>query len=104
MGEQNASVLLMASTGMRVGALPDIILEHLRRWNIRYDKSGSGSEQYVYRITVYANSPNHKYQTFCTPRAAKIIYEYLEFRKSHGDKSKGILLPVIGCQKNPLYL
>ena len=41
-GRAKASVLLMASTGMRVGALPDIILKHLRRWNIRYDNSGSG--------------------------------------------------------------
>ena len=87
-GRAKASVLLMASTGMRVGALPDIILKHLRRWNIRYDNSGSGSEQYVYQITVYANSPNHKYQTFCTPEAAKIIDEYLEFRKRHGDNIK----------------
>ncbi len=80
-----ASVLLMASTGMRVGALPDIKLKHLRRWNINNDNSGSGLAQYVYQITVYANSPNHKYRTFCTPEAAKIIDEYLEFRKRHGD-------------------
>jgi len=83
-----ASVLLMASTGLRVGALPDIKLKHLRRWNISNDNSGSGSGPYVYQITVYANSPNHKYQTFCTPEAAKIIDEYLEFRKRHGDNIK----------------
>jgi integrase len=83
-----ASVLLMASTGMRVGALPDIKLKHLRRWNISNDNSGSGLAQYVYQITVYANSPNHKYKTFCTPESAKIIDEYLEFRKRHGDNIK----------------
>ena len=48
-----ASVLLMASTGMRVGALPDIKLKHLRRWNISNDNSGSGLAQYVYQITIY---------------------------------------------------
>ena len=83
-----ASVLLMASTGMRVGALPDIKLKHLRRWNISNDNSGSGLAQYVYQITVYANSPNHKYKTFCTSESAKIIDEYLEFRKRHGDNIK----------------
>ena len=87
-GRAKASVLLMASTERRVGALPDIILKHLMRWNISNDNSGSGSEQYVYQITVYANSPNHKYQTFCTPEAAKITDEYLEFRKRHGDNIK----------------
>ena len=83
-----ASVLLMASTGMRVGALPQIKLKHLRRWNVGNANSGSDSGQYVYQITVYANSPKHKYQTFCTPEAAKIIDEYLEFRKRHGDNIK----------------
>ena len=29
-----AAVLLMASTGMRVGALPDLKLKHLKIWNI----------------------------------------------------------------------
>ncbi len=60
----------------------------MRRWNISNDNSGSGSGQYVYQITVDANSPNHKYRTFCTPEAAKIIDEYLEFSKRHGDNIK----------------
>jgi len=90
----------MASTEMRVGAIPDIKLKYLRRWNISNDNSGSGSGQYVYQIRVYANSPNHKYQTFCTPEAAKIIHVYLEFRKRHVNISKGILLQVIGYQEN----
>ncbi len=77
-----ASTLLMASTGMRVGALPDIKLKHLKSWIV--DNQGN----HVYQITVYANSPKHKYTTFCTPEAAKAIDEYLEFRKRHGDNLK----------------
>jgi integrase len=75
-----AAVLLMASTGMRVGALPDLKLKHLKKWNIQ-----SASSYHVYRITVYANSPNDKYITFCTPEAAKAIDDYLELRKRYCD-------------------
>lgn len=77
-----ASVLLMAATGMRIGALPEIKLKHLKRWNI--DNQGN----YVYQIVVYANSPKSKYTTFCTPEAAKAIDEYLEFRNRHGENLK----------------
>jgi hypothetical protein len=58
------AVLLMASTGMGVGALQDIKLKHLKRINV--DNQGT----YVYRVTVYANFPKYKYTTFCTPECA----------------------------------
>jgi|tagenome__1003787_1003787.scaffolds.fasta_scaffold20983234_8 integrase len=76
------AVLLMASTGMRVGALPDIKLKHLKRVNV--DNQGT----YVYQITVYANSPKDKYTTFCTPECAKIIDNYFELRKRYGENIK----------------
>jgi integrase len=74
-------VLLMASTGMRVGALPHIRLKHLKRWNI------ANTKDYIYQITVYGNSPKSKYLTFCTPEAASAIDEYLNMRKRHGESS-----------------
>ncbi|MDR4491755.1 MAG: hypothetical protein R2685_12765 [Candidatus Nitrosocosmicus sp.] len=74
-------ILLMASTGMRVGALPLIKLKHLKKWIV--DHSGN----YVYQITVYGNSSKSKYTTFCTPEAAKAIDEYLNMRKRHGESS-----------------
>ncbi|CAN5706773.1 hypothetical protein BH23THE1_BH23THE1_17350 [soil metagenome] len=76
-----AVVLLMASTGMRVGALPELKLKHLKRWTI--DSQGTN----IYQITVYGNSPKSRYTTFCTPEAAKAIGEYLEMRKRHGESS-----------------
>lgn len=76
-----AAVLLMASSGMRVGALPTIKLKHLKRWNL-------DNNSYLYQITVYANSPKSKYTTFCTPECAKVIDEYLEFRHIHGENIK----------------
>lgn len=77
-----ATVLLMASTGMRVGALPEIKLKHLKKWNIENTKN------HIYQITVYASSIKSKYTTFTTPEAAKAIDEYLEYRSRNGDRVK----------------
>ena len=69
-------VLLMASTGMRVGALPEIKIKHLKR--IKIDKNNN---TYIYQIQVYANSKKYAYKTFCTPECAQAIDRYLEYRK-----------------------
>jgi hypothetical protein len=74
----------MASTGMRVGALPGLKLKHLKKWDVQ-----NASSYHFYQITVYANSPNDQYTTFCTPEAAKAIDDYLEFRKRYGDNLDG---------------
>ncbi len=54
-----AIVLLMASTGMRVGALPSLKLRHLKRYDLDDGK-------YVYRIQVYATSRKDSYFSFCS--------------------------------------
>ena len=69
-------VLLMASTGMRVGALPEIKLKHLKR--IKIDNNNN---TYIYQIQVYAHSKKYAYKTFCTPECAQAIDRYLEYRK-----------------------
>jgi integrase len=74
-----AAVLLMASTGMRIGALPELKLKHLKKWTVPHL-----SHYHIYQITVYANSPKDKYYTFCTPEAAKSVDEYLAIRKRYG--------------------
>lgn len=70
-----AAVLLMASTGMRVGDLLDTKLKHLKRIDI--DNQGT----HIYQVMVYVNSPKEKYSTFCTPECAKAIDNYLNLRK-----------------------
>ena len=69
------TILLMASSGMRIGALPHLVLGHLERrgeiYKISVDKGQKGKGQYY---------------TFCTPEAAKAIDTYLEFRKRCGEK------------------
>ena len=66
-------VLLMCSSGMRVGALPFLKIRNLEK----IDKYS------LYRITVYENE-DEEYITFCSPECAKIIDSYLEFRQRHG--------------------
>jgi integrase len=61
-------ILLMASSGIRMGALPDLKISSLE-----------GN-----KLTVYENT-KEEYFTFITPECQKAIDEYLEFRKRYGE-------------------
>jgi integrase len=74
------AVLLMASTGMRVGGLAEVQLKHIQR---RY--LDDLKVNYVYKIIVYGSSSKYKYTTFCSPEAAKAVDEYLNMRKRYGE-------------------
>ena len=70
-----AIILLMASSGMRVGAIPELKIKDLMP-----------IEKYnLYQIIVYKKSKS-KYITFCTPEARKQIDEYIKWRMSVGEK------------------
>lgn len=76
-----AAVLLMASTGMRVGGLAEIQLKHIQK---RY--LDDLKVNYVYKIIVYGSSSSkYKYTTFCSPEAAKAVDEYLNMRKRYDE-------------------
>ena len=64
---------ILASTGIRIGALQLIKLGDLERIDN------------LYKITVYRGD-NEQYITFCTPECAKSIDEYLDFRARRGEK------------------
>lgn len=64
-----AIILILASTGMRVGALVPLCIENL-------EKLGEYS---LYRITVYKKNRKSKYETYCTPEATAAIDEYLSY-------------------------
>ena len=66
-------VLLMASSGMRVGALPLLRLRNLEKFDS------------IYKITVYEGS-NEEYYTFCTPECTSFIDSYFEYRTQNGEK------------------
>lgn len=71
-------VLLMASTGMRMGALSELKIGHLTKI----------PEYKLLKILVYAGSRRDKYYTFCTPECAAAIDSYLAFRKRFNDPLK----------------
>jgi integrase len=72
-----AVLLLMASAGLRVGAVPSLTIKDL----LPIDKHN------LYQITVYKKS-KAKYITFCTPECRKTIDEYIGWRKSLGEEIK----------------
>ena len=65
--------LVLASTGIRIGALQSIRIGDLERIDN------------LYKITVYRGD-REEYFTFCTPECAKEIDCYLEFRERRGEK------------------
>jgi integrase len=68
-------ILLMASSGIRVGAIPALNIESLKKLD-----EGLGL------LTVYGNSKKSRYVTLVTPECMSSIDEYLEYRKSQGEK------------------
>jgi len=70
-----SAILLMASSGVRIGSLPLMLVSHLER---------KGD---LYKVNVYKGQKGKgQYYTFCTPEAARSIDNYLEFRERCGEK------------------
>ena len=67
------AISLMASAGLRIGAIPQLRYRNLERIDS------------IYKITVYEGS-NEQYYTFCTPECAYFIDSYLEYRTKNGEK------------------
>lgn len=66
-------ILLMASSGMRIGAIPLLKLRNIEMINS------------IYKITLYEGS-NEEYFTFCTPECTSFLNAYLQFRSKNGEK------------------
>jgi hypothetical protein len=64
---------------MRIGALSELKIKHLKRI----------PEYNLYQITIYENA-KEEYYTFCTPECAKAIDDYLEYRKTSGEKMAAV--------------
>jgi integrase len=67
-------ILLLCSTGCRIGSLPSITLGNLAK--LDYD---------MYKIVIYEGT-NNEYYTFCTPEAGQAVDGYLEYRQRCGEK------------------
>lgn len=72
-------VLLMVSTGVRIGALHLLRIGDLKPVNFQHWN--------LYKIYAYARTRD-KYYTFCTPECGKVIDEYLDYRKRCGELIK----------------
>jgi site-specific recombinase XerC len=68
-------ILLMASTGMRQGALSGLLYGHLTPI----------PEHDLYQIEVYATSKKWRYVTYCTPECRNAIDTYLNYRRRLGE-------------------
>lgn len=73
-----AIILLMCSSGARVGAIPLIRIKDLEP-NDKYN---------IYKITYYPSSKKNCYFSFCSPEARKQIDVYLQWRERQGEKLK----------------
>jgi integrase len=70
-------VLILASTGMRIGGLSGMKLKHVTKLE----------QEGIYRFIVYENT-KQEYVTYCTPECAQAIDSYLAYRKRYGEQLK----------------
>jgi integrase len=77
-GRLRTIVLLMTSTGMRIGGLRELRCGDIRR----FDEFG------LYLIWVYNRYRKDRYFTFCTPECAAAIDAYLNYRRKFGEEIK----------------
>jgi integrase len=73
-----AVILLLCSTGMRIGALPGLQKRHLTEVEFQ-------GKIKLYKIQVYMGTRD-KYYTFCTPECYQAIQDYWDFRRRCGEK------------------
>ena len=71
-----AIILLMASSGLRVGAVPLLRIKDLEP----IDKYS------IYKINVYTKSKKSRYFSYCSAECRKEIDSYLEWRKRWGER------------------
>ncbi len=89
-------VMLMASTGMRVGALYDLRVGDL----VKLDKYP------LYMIWVYARSKSARHYTFATPECTELIDSYLDYRRRLGENTteKSPLIREMFDTNNPFII
>jgi integrase len=83
-------ILLMCSSGLRVGAIPLLRIRDLEP----VDK------YHIYKVNVYARSRKSRYFSWCTPEARKEIDSYLDHRKRWDERLKDDS-PLFRIEYNP---
>jgi integrase len=70
-------ILLMVSTGMRVGAIKSLKIKHLTRL---HEQNNIGI------LSVYPESKDDKYNAIVTPECMASLDEYIEYRRKQHEK------------------
>ena len=70
-------ILLMASTGMRVGAIKTLKLKHLTRLQ---------HESNIGLLSIYPESKDHRYNALMTQECMASIDEYIDYRRKQHEK------------------
>jgi integrase len=73
-----AVILLLASSGIRIGSIPALRLRNI-------EKVTTESELSIYKIIVYEGF-NEEYVTFCSVECTTAIDSYLKMREQYGEK------------------
>jgi integrase len=90
-------ILLMVSTGMRIGAIHSLQIGDLSPVKL----PGPGQDIELYKIQVYACSKRDRYYTFCTPETKLAIDSYLlGYRERFGEDITNKRSPLIREQFN----
>jgi integrase len=69
-------ILLMSSTGIRVGAIKELKIKHLKKLQ----------ESNIGIFSIYPQSKNSRYNALLTPECMAALDEYFEFRKRQHEK------------------
>jgi integrase len=69
-------ILLMSSTGIRVGAIKELKIKHLKKLQ----------ESNIGILSIYPQSKNSRYNALLTPECMAALDEYFEFRKRQHEK------------------
>jgi integrase len=70
-------ILLMASTGMRVGAIKSLKLKHITRLQ---------HESNIGLVSIYPESKDHRYNALMTQECMASIDEYIDYRRKQHEK------------------
>jgi integrase len=81
-----AMILLMASSGVRIGALASMQIGDLIKTPVKFNNS-------IFKVQVYART-RERYFTFTIPECYNAIQEYLNYKKRCGEEIK---------DKSPLF-
>ena len=74
-------LLILVSTGMRVGAVHPLRLKDIKNC-VEYMKTVT----IFTKLQAYSSSSKYRYYTYCTPECALAIDSYLDLRQRYGEK------------------